>query len=559
MNLSFLDKTKTFWLLQMLGWCGLCVLTYFSLTIWYSTDKFLSNIIHIFLQAVVGLLLTLILRRIFLRFWHVSFFPRIIMVSVSIVAVAMVWNVVRMQLFIWIVVADEYPLKEHPDWVFDKASIFFDFRQDITRKQGNKYYWDNVSIGEVLLSPENINTANQFKDGESRNQLPLNFEGDMQSILLTDFGGASTAIEPDPLGQFGNVAVTTKWPNSVYWAGTTMSAGDGFAEPIPISVENSLMTVWVYSNLSDIKVRLKLESHDNPDHAMEVEKTVYLRHHWKPVVFDFNDARAGDYEFQVSQIWRDFGGWFYTAILIMMCWSAVYHLIKYAWLLRLEIDKAHDQAKEAKYKSAKAMLEAKDAQLQMLRYQLNPHFLFNTLNTVYALIKLKDVDVAKSMVAKLSQFLRNSLESDPNELVTLAQEIDAIQLYLNIEQVRFEDRLVFSSDVMPEARQCRVPGLILQPLVENSIKYAVSNREDAGVICLTAIVEDDWLEICLTDNGPGLTVKSPINESSTGIGIQNVKQRLATLYGDNYKFELKQLVPSGLKVTIRIPRSEHND
>ncbi len=199
------------------------------------------------------------------------------------------------------------------------------------------------------------------------------------------------------------------------------------------------------------------------------------------------------------------------------------------------------------------MLEAKDAQLQMLRYQLNPHFLFNTLNSVYALIKLAEVDVAKTMVSKLSQFLRYSLESNPNELIKLSQEIEAIELYLSIEKVRFDDRLEFSHEVEPEAANCLVPGLLLQPLVENSIKYAIANRENTGVINLRAHIEESWLVITLADNGPDNTMSAKVQQTSTGIGINNVKQRLATLYGDNYWFELRPVELSGLEVCIKIP------
>lgn len=335
-----------------------------------------------------------------------------------------------------------------------------------------------------------------------------------------------------------------------------MSSAMGFATPIPLTEHNSIMTVWVYASMPEVAVRLKLETHDNPEHAMELERTVKINNQWTPVIFDFNDARAGDYEHRVTQIWRDFGGWYYAAILIFMCWASLYHMIKYAYLLKLETNKAHDQAKEAKLKSAQALIEAKEAQLQMLRYQLNPHFLFNTLNSVYALIKLSEIDDAKSMVKKLSSFLRYSLESNPNELIKLSQEIQAIELYLGIEKVRFEDRLEFTHHITNEAASCLVPGMLLQPLVENSIKYAVANREEHGVIKLEAHVKDGWLEITVSDNGPDKDVKPDSIPTSTGIGIKNIKQRLKTLYNERYSFEKVSLSPSGLMVKIKIPE-EH--
>ncbi len=300
----------------MLGWFVLCLLTYFSLTIWYTTDAFLSNITHIFAQAVAGLVLSLLLRRVFLKLWDLRIAIRLLLAAVAIFATAMVWNIVRMQLFIWLVVSDEVPLIDHPEWEFNKASIFFDFGGDISNEQGNLYYWDNVYFGEVLLLPEvqaNPDSNHRYSNGIN---LPLDFELPKDAYLLTDFGGAITSIQDDPNGVMGKVAVTRKWPNSLYWAGTTMSGATGFVSPIPLTQQRSKMTVWIYSQLPNVTVRLKLESHNNPEHAMEIEQTAAINGEWKPVVFDFNQARAGDYEHQVSQIWRDFGGWYYAAVLI---------------------------------------------------------------------------------------------------------------------------------------------------------------------------------------------------------------------------------------------------
>ncbi|MBE1300301.1 MAG: hypothetical protein GJ680_10405 [Alteromonadaceae bacterium] len=550
-DLASLEKSKRFWFLQLLGWIGLCILTYFSLTIWYTTEEFVDNLFHIFSQAIAGLLLSLLLRKVFLKLWDRNIYLRLIIVTLSIMLVAMLWNLIRMQLFISLVLKDDMPLENHPDWSFDKASIFFDFGKNITKGDGMLYYWDDVYLGEVLTRPDRTNSNTPI--AQNAMQLPLDFDEPDAQYLFTDFGGVNTSIASGPTGLDGKVAMTQKWNSSLYWAGTTMSAATGFNSNIPISTENSKITVWVNAKQAYVLVRLKLEAHDNPQQALEVETEVVSNGAWVPAVFDFNLAETGDYQNNIDKVWRDFGGWYYSAVLIFLCWSALYHLIKYADLLRQERDKAHDQAKEAKYKSAKAQFQAKEAQLQMLRYQLNPPFLFNTLNTIYALTQLGQVDIAKSMISKLSQFLRYSLESNPNELIKFSQEVEALQLYLGIEKVRFEDRLEFSSEISQEAQRCLVPSMIVQPLIENSIKYAVSNRESTGIIKLTAQVIDNCLEISVSDNGPDKTKINTSSVKSTGIGINNIKQRLQTLYDGDFTMKQEQLAPSGLKVTIKLP------
>ena len=148
--------------------------------------------------------------------------------------------------------------------------------------------------------------------------------------------------------------------------------------------------------------------------------------------------------------------------------------------------------------------------------------------------------------------VRNALlEHDGVANVSLEQELESLMLYLNIEKTRFEDRLTLEFDVSAQARRAKVPGLILQPLVENSMKYAIAENEDGGTVRVTAGVSDNVLLLEVSDTGPGMQTAQATE--SRGVGLQNTLQRLQTLYGDNYSFDTLNTEPSGLTTRIRFP------
>jgi hypothetical protein len=227
---------------------------------------------------------------------------------------------------------------------------------------------------------------------------------------------------------------------------------------------------------------------------------------------------------------------------LLLCWSGLYFGIKY-----------YQQLQDQTERTLAATAAAHQAQLKMLRYQLNPHFLFNTLNAISTLILDKSNDTANLAVSRLSDFLRYTLDNDPEKRVTLGSELGAIDLYLEIEKVRFGDRLVVRRDIEPEAQNGLVPSLILQPLIENAIKYAVSPREDGGTLKISAKVHQDMLLLQLADDGPGLDDSSKKAGSSSGVGLKITRERLQQLYGDDQAFTLAPNDPSGLVVTINIP------
>lgn len=230
----------------------------------------------------------------------------------------------------------------------------------------------------------------------------------------------------------------------------------------------------------------------------------------------------------VSNLWADFGGWYFGAIFIFLCWAGMFYIIHYYRLLQAE----HQKVLEASARSLQSEALAREAQLKMLRYQLNPHFLFNTLNAVSALVRLGDATRSREMLARLSTFLRYSLDAEPLELVPLRTEVEMLRLYLDIEKMRFEERLIIDFDISKDASSALVPGLFLQPLVENSVKYAIESSENGGRISVKAYITGKTLNIEMKDSGPGMD--SVELQNDRGVGLTNTKERLETLYPDNY-------------------------
>ena len=236
---------------------------------------------------------------------------------------------------------------------------------------------------------------------------------------------------------------------------------------------------------------------------------------------------------------------FFGAIIldfsILAAWSAMYYGINYYLLLEDEIDQ-------------RVLLEsqASTAQLAMLRYQLNPHFLFNTLNSISTLVLLKQTERANAMLSRLSSFLRYTLANEPTAQVTLVQEVETLKLYLEIEKMRFEDRLRPHFKIDGETIGVRLPSLLLQPLIENAIKYAVTPAENGADIWITARREGRSVRIEVADSGPG-DGGAPIDAQSTGVGLTNIQDRLAQAYGPAHGYSTRANERGGFSVIIEIP------
>jgi LytS/YehU family sensor histidine kinase len=234
--------------------------------------------------------------------------------------------------------------------------------------------------------------------------------------------------------------------------------------------------------------------------------------------------------------------YFAGAAYILVAWTGAYVGIKLARQLQQEKETA-----------LQATAMAHQAQLRMLRYQLNPHFLFNTLNAISTLVLDNRREQANGMVGALSGFLRYSLDNDPQQKVTLDQEIGAVKRYLAIEQLRFGERLKVGVLVTSPAGSALVPSMILQPLIENAVKYAVSRREEGGRIEIVARVDEDVLEIALRDDGPGSLDYLPAKGGGHGVGLTNTRERLRVLYGDHHRFSIRNLQPQGTEVRLQFP------
>jgi LytS/YehU family sensor histidine kinase len=255
-------------------------------------------------------------------------------------------------------------------------------------------------------------------------------------------------------------------------------------------------------------------------------------------------------------IWADFGGWYFSSFLVYLCWVALYYGNKYYYRAQKEQKdrlEAIARVKEEQLKRMQAEADARASQLGMLRYQLNPHFLFNTLNTVNALIRTGENRTAQRMVARLGDFLRYSLDNDPALMIPLEQEVEALMRYLDIEKIRFGERLELAFDIEGEAARAMVPSLLLQPLVENSIKHAIAANEAGGKIGLGAKIVERDLVLEVTDTGSGDATPPPLIGKGRGVGLENTLQRLKTLYNDAYAFDIQPRSRSGLRITIRIP------
>ncbi len=189
------------------------------------------------------------------------------------------------------------------------------------------------------------------------------------------------------------------------------------------------------------------------------------------------------------------------------------------------------QLSEAHAAQLKAQLT--DAQLQALKMQLHPHFLFNTLHAISTLI-YKDPEAADQMLARLSEFLRLTLENSGTQEVTLRREMEFLNRYLAIEQMRFPDRLAITFDIAPDTLDAMVPNLVLQPLAENAVRHGIAPREEGGTIDIRAVRKQSTLTITVCDDGQGMNAERP-SDAREGVGLRNTRARLQQLYGASYR------------------------
>ena len=250
---------------------------------------------------------------------------------------------------------------------------------------------------------------------------------------------------------------------------------------------------------------------------------------------------------------RIFIGIYFFDLTLLGAWSALYYAINFF----LQVEQQADRLERLE-------AQATSAQLAMLRYQLNPHFLFNTLNSISTLVLLNQTKPANAMLTRLSSFLRHTLVTQPGGKVTVAQEVETLQLYLEIERMRFEERLQTNFRIEDRAARAQIPSMLLQPLIENAIKYGVSPQEDGAEISLLAQIVGPRLRVTVSDTGPGVDVGGMSDDlpavmathkrrDSTGVGLANIRDRLAQAYGDDHRFEIRSPESGGFTVIIELP------
>ena len=237
---------------------------------------------------------------------------------------------------------------------------------------------------------------------------------------------------------------------------------------------------------------------------------------------------------------RHFGYGFYIDLIIASLIVIGAHALLY-----------YDEFRTSELQQSSLKAQLAQAQLRALKMQVHPHFLFNTLHSISSLV-LEDPQKANSMIARLGDFLRLTLDHADHELVTLKEESEFLRAYLDIEQVRFGDRLKVAFEMEPMTLSAQVPHLILQPVVENAVQHAVAPRTAQSHIDIKAQRLDGLLRLEVKDNGPGIASKSDSLELR-GVGLNNVRARLSQVYGSGFRFELTNRAEGGLTVIMEIP------
>ena len=249
------------------------------------------------------------------------------------------------------------------------------------------------------------------------------------------------------------------------------------------------------------------------------------------------------------------------SVILLQLLITKYHINLLIYAVMIGISHAAEyyrRDREREHRLARVETLLAQAQLNALKMQLHPHFLFNALNSLADLID-RDRQAANKMVARLGDFLRLTLQSPETQEVTLAQEVEFLRNYLEIEKLRFEDRLNVRLEIARETESARVPHLILQPVVENAIRHGIAQREADGRIEIRARRVDDRLCLQVRDNGPGMRLAGSNDQNGNGLGLLNTQARLRKLYGDRQRFEAADAAEGGLLVTLEIPFVPHGE
>ena len=247
-------------------------------------------------------------------------------------------------------------------------------------------------------------------------------------------------------------------------------------------------------------------------------------------------------DFQVLFYWRLFNNpWIWLDIIVYFAILIVIRVVEY---------QHKNKMTELRFTQLQAQLA--QSNLNALKSQLRPHFLFNTLNTISTLILKADDSEAERMLSLLNSFLKTTVFQGERQEITLEEELRFIRDYLEIEKVRFSDKLEVKEEVAGETLPAMVPNLLLQPIIENAIYHGIATKTSNGIIQISSKKENGHLLICVEDNGPGLTSLKK-KKSKESVGLKITKERLAYLFGNDHEFEMDNVITGGVRVTIKIP------
>jgi two-component system LytT family sensor kinase len=244
----------------------------------------------------------------------------------------------------------------------------------------------------------------------------------------------------------------------------------------------------------------------------------------------------------VRLIWVDLLANVLQISVVLLLWCTLYFSIK-QW----------QQSTQERERLLRAESEARDARLSALRYQLNPHFLFNSLNAVSTLVLKGDAPGATRMLSQIASLLRKSLDGPTVSEISLSQELDFAKQYLAIEQTRMGERLQVVFQVAAESLEATVPSMLLQPLLENAVRHGVGRLREGGVVALETTVDDDRLRLTVRNSGPPRHTDGGVGDIGTGIGLANTTERLKRLYGPDCDFALRWPKNGGCEVAILLP------
>lgn len=246
----------------------------------------------------------------------------------------------------------------------------------------------------------------------------------------------------------------------------------------------------------------------------------------------------------MAEFWTSYFGWFKGRFHLFLMNYALITVACYAL-------QYYKNFRTQELRASQLQTELAQAQLHTLKAQLHPHFLFNTLNTISSLVHT-DPDGAEKMISRLGDLLRLTLQSNQSQMTSLRNEMEFTQLYLEIQQIRFSDRLKVELSIEPDTLEAKIPALLLQPLVENAIVHGISPRTTTGTVKVVSMHKSNRLHLTIADDGVGIKTDA-ISFNGSGIGLKNIKQRLQYLYGENHSFALSTFPNSGVKIEIEIP------